>query len=161
MKKDLTIIEILGIAIRAEIESYNLYRKIASAVSNPATKEKFTALANEEKTHRKILEDLYKKHGGKMKLSVPRETLRSLQLDVEKKSPLDIIKTAIEKEKQARKFYLDAYRKATDRSGKFILKYLADFELNHARELEHELKALSEYPMWWDFRGPGIQFIGP
>ena len=161
MKKDLTILEILGIAVRAEIESYNMYKRISQGAANPATKEKFAGLANEEKAHRTILENLYRKHGGRIKLTVPRDSLRGIKLDLAKNSPAEIVKMAIEKERAARRFYMDAYKKATDRSGKFILKYLADFELNHERELQHELKALEEYPMWWDFSGPGIQFIGP
>lgn len=163
MNKDLTMLEILGTAIRAEIESFKLYTKIAAKVSNPIVKDKFTALAREEKSHRTMLEEIYKKRGGNQKLLVPKKSLKQTpgEIDVDKSSYHDILKIAIKKEKDARAFYLEALIKATDRSGKFILQYLADFERNHQRALEQELKALDDYPMWWDSEGPGIQFIGP
>ncbi len=163
MKKDLTMLEILGTAIRAEIESFKLYKKIASKVSNSIVKDKFNALAKEEKSHRTMLEELYRKKAGKTKLIVPQKSLKAkhLAVDVAQSSYEEILKLAIKKEKEARAFYLEASKKATDRSGKFILQYLADFERNHQKTLEQELKALTDYPMWWDSEGPGIQFIGP
>lgn len=163
MNKNLTMLEILAIAIRAEIESFSLYKKIASKVSNPVVKDKFNALAKEEKSHRIMLEDLYRKKAGKTKLIVPQKSLRgkSQALNLQKSSYEDILKLAIKKEREARAFYLEASNKATDRSGKFILQYLSDFERNHQKTLEQELKALRDYPMWWDSEGPGIQFIGP
>ncbi len=163
MQKGLTILEILATAIRAEIESYKLYNKIASKVANPVVKEKFSALAREEKSHRNILEELYRKKGKRTKLLVPKKSPKQthFDIDIDKSSYEDILKMAIRKEKEARSFYLEAFKKATDRSGKFILQYLADFERNHQKALEQELKALTDYPMWWDYEGPGIQYIGP
>ncbi|MEW5806075.1 MAG: ferritin family protein [Acidobacteriota bacterium] len=161
IEKDLTMIEILGIAIQAEIASYKMYRKIAREVRNSTSRDRFTTLAREEQSHQLMLENLYRKSGGKISISLPKKNLKVTKLEIKGSSPIDIIQTAIEKEKETRKFYLEAFKKATDKSGRFILQYLADFEQNHQRILEHEFKTLTEYPMWWDYEGPGIQFIGP
>ena len=49
---DLTVVEVLGLAIQQEIMALKRYQLFASRVSNPLVKEKFISLAREDLTFR-------------------------------------------------------------------------------------------------------------
>ena len=49
---DLTPLEILGVAIKSEIEAANLYRYMAGQVVNLDLRERLDFLAKEEEKHR-------------------------------------------------------------------------------------------------------------
>ena len=63
--------KLLGYAVRAEIDSRNVYTKLSSRVKNPLLKEKFQILAFEEKKHKDVLENLFDAlyHGDKLQVS--------------------------------------------------------------------------------------------
>ena len=54
--KKASVQELLGLAIRSEIDSNAAYSSMAQRVSNPLLKEKFNMLAYEENKHRDVLE---------------------------------------------------------------------------------------------------------
>jgi rubrerythrin len=69
----------------------------------------------------------------------------------------EIILGAIEKERQAIKFYKDAANCSDDPTGKRILLYLALFEEGHERSLQIEFDAVAKYPQWFDTDGAETQ----
>ena len=50
-----TLNELLGVAVRAEIDANKIYEAWADRLSNPLLKEKLQWLANEEQKHKEIL----------------------------------------------------------------------------------------------------------
>ena len=80
---------------------------------------------------------------------------------IKKKSIVWLRQLAIEKEREAQKFYRDAAKLATDVSGKRILEYLSEFERGHERILQTEYDAVAKYPQWFDDEGADIMLVGP
>ena len=56
---DLTSLEIIGIAIKAEVEAGQIYDRLASRIRNRALREKLLFLRDEEEKHKAILEEMY------------------------------------------------------------------------------------------------------
>ena len=63
MGKEYTIQEALKLAIQAEKDSMDFYRRAAAATRNMRAKNVFSLLANEEVGHVKAFFDLYKGGG--------------------------------------------------------------------------------------------------
>ena len=74
-QKELTTLEILGIAIQSEIESARYYRIIKHNLYSPSLREKLTFLIGEEGKHLKTLMDLYKQKFPGIKLARPKTSL--------------------------------------------------------------------------------------
>ena len=156
MKLDpnLTIPEILAIAIRAEISAQNIYRTMAERVQNEVVKEKLQHLYEQEKKHEEILTEKYKE-ATEGKEPVLAEKGRSEVEDLLEGNYTHeaALKLAIEAEEKAANFYLEAARLARDANGRFMFEYLANFERGHKEILEDELRALENNPHWFDVEG--------
>lgn len=134
-------LEALEIAVGREIKAKFMYDSMAKYVDSEHMKNKLKFLASEEQSHRDNLEDLYKKISGKSKnfdaiVSFPSEE------KVKSASKLEItqlLKVAIDKEKEANALYTTLAGNADDEGMKEIFNYLAEEELNHRRMLELEL----------------------
>jgi len=161
LSPDLTIIEVLGQAIRQEVEAYKRYQLFAQRVNNPLVKEKFHSLANEEKAHRELLYIMLQKYTGEDKPPLPKDPPRDSELSDEELSLPEVLQLAIKKEQEAQQFYSEAARIATDPTGKRFLEYLAKFESGHERLLQTEYDAVAKYPRWFDMEGPDIMLVGP
>ncbi len=160
--RGLTGLEVLGIAIRSEMEACRFYTLAHKEVQNPLLREKLSRLAADEKRHRQILEERYKKSSGEPSPAIPpkggAEGTGRMPKDL---SPEEILKIAIQKEQEAARFYLREAQRSMDMSGRFMLEYLADFERNHERTLQAELKALERFPDWFSLRDPMVMLVGP
>ena len=66
---------------------------------------------------------------------------------------LEAIENAMEAEKKANEFYLDAHEKVTNEKGKDLLKQLADFEQNHYDKLNELKSSLKEKGEFIDYEG--------
>lgn len=71
--RGLTGLEVLGVAIRSEVEACRFYIQALKGVQNPILREKLSRLAAEEKRHRQILEERYKRSSGEEVPPVPRK----------------------------------------------------------------------------------------
>lgn len=161
IEQDLTLIEVLGLAVIQEVEAYKRYKLLANRISNPLVKEKIRSLANEEKAHRELLYGMLQKNTGETKPPLPRKPPREIEFNEEELPVHKVIELAIRKEKEAVEFYEMAAGKANDPSGKQVLEYLAEFERGHERLLQTEYDAIAKYPEWMDFDGADIMLIGP
>lgn len=129
-------------------------------VRNPLVREKFASLAREEKAHREMLYNLLKRYTGEEKPPLPKKAPR-ISRSFEMNVPMpEIILGAIEKERQAIKFYRDAAEKSNDPTGKRILLYLALFEEGHERSLKIEYDAIVNYPQWFEFDAIDTPIVG-
>ena len=160
--RGLTGLEVLGVAIRSEMEAHRFYTQARKGVENPLLREKLSRLAADEKRHREILEERYKKSSGEPSPAIPRkggaEGTGKMPKDL---SPEEILKVAIQKEQEAARFYQREAQRSTDMSARFMLEYLADFERNHERSLQAELKALNRFPDWFSLKDPMVMLVGP
>jgi len=160
--RTLTGLEVLGVAIRSEIEAYRFYEKVLRRVQNPLLREKLSRLVAEEKRHRQILEERYRKNTGEKHLPMPpKGGPEGRGVVPEELTPAEILNVAIKMERQAASFYQREAQKSRDMSGRFMLEYLADFERGHERSLEAELKALKRFPDWFSAKDPVVMLVGP
>jgi rubrerythrin len=159
--KNLTAVEVLGLAVRQEIEAYKRYKLFATRVANPLVKEKFISLAREEKAHKDLLFGMLKKSTGEAKPPLPKNAPRfNLEAELNRSLP-EILELAIQKEREAQKFYTEAAKSAADPTGRRILEYLAEFEKGHERVLKAEYDAIAKYPQWFEMEGADIMLVGP
>ncbi len=162
VSRSLTGLEVLGIAIRSEVEAHRFYTLVLKRVKNPILREKLSRLAAEEKRHRQILEERYKKSTGEDFPPLPtRGGAEGKGPIPQNLTPAEILQMAIRMERQAANFYQREAQKSTDMSGSFMLEYLADFERSHERSLEAEWKALKRFPDWFSSSDPIVMLVGP
>jgi rubrerythrin len=160
--RGLTGLEVLGVAIRSEMEAFRFYTQARKGAQNPLLKEKLSRLAADERRHREILEERYKRSSGEPSPPVPRkggaEGRGKMPKDLR---PEEILTLAIQKEQEAARFYRREALRSTDMGARFMLEYLADFERNHERSLQAELKALNRFPDWFTLQDPVVMLVGP
>ncbi len=154
---ELTSLQVLTIAIRSEIDAQNVYRELAERVSNPTAKERFHVLVAEEQQHQKILEKKYKEYFPDVPLKLPASLLPPSAKTAALRKVLSlqgVLKLAIQAERESREIYLDAAAQVEDRSGKAMLRFLADWEYTHQMMLTAEHEMLLKYPNFYDEAEP-------
>ena len=162
VSRSLTGLEVLGIAIRSEVEAHRFYTRVLNRVQNPILREKLSRLAAEEKRHRQILEERYRRSTGEKFPPLPtRGGPEGKEPIPQHLTPEEVLQVAIKMEQEAANFYQREAQKSMDRSGSFMLEYLADFERSHARSLEAEWKALKRFPDWFSLSDPIVMLVGP
>ena len=135
-----TVEELLGVAIRSEIDSNRIYKAWADRLSNPLLKEKFQWLAKEEQKHKEILENLYKELQGDTELHIPNQVPEELmkRITITPSSTLaDFLYQAMETEKSAETFYAKLAGRVKE-TKKRILNYLSSVEHSHYTMLKSE-----------------------
>jgi len=151
---DLTLPEVLAIAIKAEINAQELYRLMASRIVNSAVQEKFLHLALQEQKHEEILTAKYQEATQGEKPVLPKIGRSEVENKIyEDYSHTAALKLALQAEEAAANFYLEAAKTARDVNGRFMFEYLANFERGHKVILEDELSAIETNPHWFDVEG--------
>lgn len=163
MEKDLTAVEVIGLAIRSEEDAAEFYAKVAKLVKNDLVRAKYESLAKEELSHRQILVNLYKRLTGEEKAppkipGSPKTAEGGFPIALEAME--DILNFAIAREQEAQSFYRKAAVQTTDPTGKRTFEYLADIELGHETSLKVELDAYRRDKNWYA-NNPDLQLVGP
>ncbi len=140
--------DLLGIAVRSEIDSNQVYTDLSRRFSNPLLKDKFQWLATEESKHKEVIESLFDRlfHGDE--LTVPDEPVKELFKHIEmtpSSTLVDILNQAMESEKQSEDFYSRLAGEVQEDLPKKILIYLSKVEHSHLKMLEGELSIALEY----------------
>jgi rubrerythrin len=162
VSRSLTGLEVLGIAIRSEVAAHRFYTQVLKRVQNPILREKLSRLAAEEKRHRQILEERYRKSTGEVFPPLPTRGGPEGKGPIPQSlTPAEVLQMAIKMEREAAHFYQREAQKSMDQSGSFMLEYLADFERSHERSLEAEWKALKRFPDWFSSEDPMVMLVGP
>jgi len=152
MESDVTALEALGIAIRAEADASEIYKEVASRIGNPFLQQRILVLAKEELQHKRILEEAYSKQFPDVRLALPVSQLpkeictRALR---DRLSVREVLSCAIEQERRSRDFFLAAAEKTTDLTGKMMFNFLADWEFSHQMALSAEYEMLVRYPRYF------------
>ena len=160
MMKDLTSVEIIGLAIKSEDDAAEFYGAVAKTVKNDLVREKYESLAREEIGHKHVLTELYKKMTGEM--TVPK--IKGNYATAEYGHPIsmdnmeELLQFAIARENEAEAYYMNAAKQAIDNNGKRILEYLASIERGHANMLEIELENYLKDKNWYS-DNPDIQLV--
>jgi len=147
--------ELFLAAIKSEIESNKLYKKMAKKTKNGLLKDKLIFLANEEEKHRLFIEDTYKNHFPDNKIVIPRESPVPLpEVKVLEDSPLSkLLKDAMKAEQTASEFYkMLAGRFEEGTKLNSTLLYFSDMETGHYKILEMEkvsMERFEEGDVYW------------
>lgn len=164
MQRDLTLVEIIGLAVKSEEEAASFYGHLSKKIGNELVRAKYESLAKEEAGHRHMLLELYKKMTGEKNgpPAVPGKQLlaEGMGKEFEASSVEDLLRFAILREQKANEFYRKASVKTVDVNSKRTLEYLADIESGHEMLLKAELESYLKDKNWYS-DNPNIQLVGP
>lgn len=138
---------LLGLAIRAEIDSQKVYRRLSRRLKNPLLREKIGILAFEEKKHEKALKNLYAASFPKDKLIIPDKSEEKLLPSVvitPSSTLVDVLEQAMKAEKAAEIFYARLSRRVKGNK-KGLLQYLSRVEKTHFLMLKSEYALALEF----------------
>jgi rubrerythrin len=139
--------DLLGYAIRSEIDSNKAYTNLSDRVSNPLLKEKFRWLAFEEDKHKVMLMNLHSALFLNQTIQIPEKSSEELfkSIDVAPSTALvDILLQAMEAEKFAEDFYARLAERVAN-SQKRLLQYLSKVEHSHYVMLKTEYDAVQDF----------------
>ncbi|HDQ16339.1 MAG TPA: Rubrerythrin [Bacteroidetes bacterium] len=140
--------DLLLAAIKSEMESNELYSKMAKKTKNDLLSGKLIFLAREEIKHRAFIEDIYRNHYPDKDLKIPSETpvpLPKVKMD-EDTSLSNLLKQAMVAEQAASDFYKHlAGRFEAGSKINNTLMYFADMEIGHYKILDVEKNSMERY----------------
>ena len=153
--EDMKIEDILGMAVKTELEAHNFYSNLATKISHADVKKKVLSLASDEMRHKNIMENLYRKTLGKEPEVLPSKgvpdilkAISSLQIG-DRTQVLQVLDMAIEAEATAAKFYQHGASISTDRKMRDIFEELEREEDGHFHYLTAERSSLSGDLYWF------------
>jgi rubrerythrin len=147
--KGLTSLEVLGIAVRSEMDAQDVYQEMALRISNPRVKERFHLVVAEEQRDQILLERKYRELFPDVPLELPSSLLPPRVCSADLRGGLGllgVLDLAIQEERHSRNFSLGAASRVEDLGGKAMLNFLADWEYAHQMMLTAERDMLVKYP---------------
>jgi rubrerythrin len=155
-------IEILKSAMLLEMRGKAFYQNAAGQASNPAIKQFFEIMAEEENYHIKMLSDQYKSYkssgkfkdasyGGRAAKDVASEVLNEALKEKIQSAGFEsaAIQAAMAMEERAIKLYAERARETQDPEEKKLYEWLSDWENGHLNILMDMDKELTE-KIWND-----------
>jgi len=153
--KNMTIEDILGMALATEIHGRQFYEQLAAKVTHPEVKRKISSLAHDERRHQELMENIFRTVLKKEPQLLPAKgvpdilkAIASLQID-NKTQVLQVLDMAIEAEVIATKFYQRGASISTDPQTRKIFEELEREEDSHFQYLVAEKAALSGDLYWF------------
>ena len=147
--KKYSLEELLLAAMKSEVESNAVYKKIARTIKNGLLKDKLEFLAKEEEKHRVFIEQVYKKKFPKKLIKLLKTTPVPIPelLIPEEDIPLgSVLKSAMNAEQAAYEFYKELSKQFIDDAMiKNTLRYFADMEHQHFKILEIEKESMDRF----------------
>ena len=130
-------------AIKAEVESKELYEKLAAHVKNAFLKDRLIFLSKEEERHRAGITTMFKAYFPGKEIKLPAKSpvpLPEVKFDDRSHPPLvEVLEQAMKAERAAQSFYLGMADKiGPDPQARDTLKYFVAMEGNHYKILEAE-----------------------
>jgi rubrerythrin len=151
----MTTEDVFGMAAATEIQGHRFYSNLQEKVQNPEVKRKIQSLADDEKRHLQMVEDLYRKTFGREPLApaskgVPDiiRAIAALRID-NRTQVLEVLDMAIEAESISAKFYQRGASLATDRKMREIFEELEREEDGHFNYLVSEKASMSGDLYWF------------
>ncbi|GEM_PF-137256 len=142
--------QLLKIAIKSEINAAEIYKKMADKTKIVFLKDKLNFLANEESSHRNLLEKLFEtkfshepqKLDGDMETPLPELTITDDMLIS------DMLTQAMEAEKKASDFYKNLKQNFEEEKEKSMARYLSHMEKSHYYLLKSELELFHNFELY-------------
>ena len=165
--KNLQAWQVLGVAVRSEVDAAAFYTRLQGRVKNPLLVQKLKFLALEEEHHKVILDRLLAQRYPDKPKDVPASSLMppigvALPPDP---SVTALFEAALEAEKVAEAYYNDAAARVEDEAGRRILAYLGRVERSHQAMIGSELDLLRRFPDYYDVEdfhiGQDLFHVGP
>jgi len=157
IKPGVNALEALSSAIYNEQSAFDFYTMLSDTIRNPSGKEKFKFLASDEKRHRELLENHYKKISGGKEFPFEPTKVKKIQVEVRDNTTasgaLDI---GIKAEKEAYEFYSKSAEETKDPDAKKMFLMLAEQEDRHYNLLTAEKQAVIGQFYWFDMGTPGM-----
>ncbi|MBN1391049.1 MAG: ferritin family protein [Candidatus Thermoplasmatota archaeon] len=153
--------ELLLAAIKSEVESKDVYTRLAGKVDNAYLSDKLIFMAGEEQKHRDFLESVYRMKFRKDATLPVRSPVPLPEVNVKPGMVMasEVILQAMAAEKAASEFYgYMAGKHEFDDETKKTLNYLSSMEMGHYRLLELEKEQLNqqeEYEFEWEMMHAG------
>ncbi|WP_214044073.1 ferritin family protein [Methanomethylovorans sp.] len=145
-----TLEEAIDVAIKLEEDGMAYYLEKSGSMTNPAAREMYAFLAEEEKKHAEMLRKF--KNGDKkaahVKHHFPDFTPSLTQEFSDKKlEEIGILLAALRFEYKSEYFYMELGRRATDPEQKEFFDRIAAAEREHYRLIDEMLQASTEFRM--------------
>lgn len=165
--KSLTAWQVLGVAIRSEIDAAAFYARLQGKVKNVLLVQKLKFLGLEEEHHKRILERLLGQKYPDKPRDVPATSLMppiGVSLPAEPGVPA-LFEAALQAEVTAEAYYNEAAERVEDEAGRKILAYLGRVERSHQAMLKAELELIQKFPDYYDVEdfhiGQDLFHVGP
>lgn len=162
----LTPLEALGVAIKAEIEAAEVYEWLANLVKNRALKEKAHFLRGEELKHRTLLEEAYARQFPDVELVLPAQSLvPRVKAEPALSSVEGLLALAMEAEQASERFYADLARRSQSQSARAMFQHLGRMESSHFHLLQVEHDLITRFPDYYNVEefhfGEELIHLGP
>ncbi|HDT13674.1 MAG TPA: hypothetical protein ENO03_04880 [Candidatus Aminicenantes bacterium] len=144
--------QILGVAIRSEIDAAAFYTRLQRRIKNALLIQKLKFLALEEEHHKKILERLLGQKYPDKPNDVPESSLMppiGVSLPDHPAVPA-LFEAALEAEETAEAYYNEAAERVEDDAGRKILSYLGRVERSHQAMIRSEIDLIRQFPDYYD-----------
>ena len=144
-KKDLTL-SIVETAMAEELKASALYKRISAQLEDKAAKLKFDVMSEAEQKHYERLKKWYEDSFGEIPKDIKIKTSKAVKIEKpEKKSNYeDVIKTIINTEEQACRFYENAAKKTKDEGARNLFETLIKMERAHVTQFKEEFRIITE-----------------
>lgn len=163
--KDLTPLEVYGIAIRSEISARDFYERLKKRLKKSAEqlKEKLEFLKGEEEKHLRLLTSLYQKVFPKTPLRLPKKNIAPLpKIPLKGKISLShLLEKAMAAELASENFYEKAKEEAVEENTRKIFAYLASMEKGHYFLLKAESDLINTFADYDSFKKFSLEHLGP
>ncbi|MEK6986960.1 MAG: ferritin family protein [Candidatus Thermoplasmatota archaeon] len=150
---DLTALEVLGVAVRREMDTARTYPDLASRCTSPLARDRFQLLVQESRQHEALLRARHADLAPGVAVAVPPPLASAPQAAGGSDAGEGLrgaLRYAADAERRSREFYLDAAATAADLTGHNMFRYLADAHARHHAELEAEYDLILRYPHAYD-----------
>ena len=152
-----TALEALALAIYNEQSAFDFYTKLSDLIKNESGKQKFKFLADDERRHRKLLEDHYKKVTAGTEFAFDSAKVKTIQVEVrDSTTASEALDIGIKAEKEAYEFYSKSATEAEDPEAKKMFLMLAEQEDRHYSLLTAEKQAVIGQFYWFDMGTSGM-----
>jgi rubrerythrin len=131
--RDLTSLEVLGVAIKSEIDAQRLYKRMKEKVGAEDLNEKLDFLIAQEEKHEMILREVYDKRFPDADLALPPNAIVPMIDDVLARDATlkELFEAGMQAEKMAADFYSGLAERTNDMRAKRTLLYMSNMEESH------------------------------
>ncbi len=154
---EMSALEAVSVAIYNEQFAFDFYTKLSNTIKNQSGKQKFKFLASDEKRHRELLENHYKKISSGKEFSFDPGKLKKIQVEIrDNTTASEALDIGIKAEKEAYEFYSKSATETKDPEAQKMFTMLAEQEDRHYNILTAEKQALTGQFYWFSLDTPGI-----